>query len=97
MRTEWVNAEGAIYHTPKWYFNTCIYIMPILAFGMTIWYLVQSIGWFPDTAWNPFVIQDNIGTCILQWGVVAIVGLVLNKWLNRKTAMGPVTDPEDCK
>ena len=97
MRTEWVNAEGAMYHTPKWYFNTCIYIMPFLAFGMTIWYLIQSIGWFPETAWNPFVIQDNIGTCLLQWGIVFIVGIALNGWLNRKTAKGPVTNPEDCK
>ena len=96
-RTEIVNAEGAFYHLPKWYFNTCMYIMPVLAFGMTAWWLIQTKDWFPDTWLKLFVIQDNLGTCVLQWGLVVIIGLLLNNWFNRKTVMGPITDPEDCK
>ena len=45
--------------------------------------------WFPDTWLNPFIIQDNTGTIILQFVVVIAVGLGLTKFFNRKTGKGP--------
>ena len=44
---------------------------------------------------NPFVIQDNTGTVLLQFGIVIIVGIVLSKFFNKKTVKGLLT--KDCK
>ena len=95
LRTEEVNAKGAEVHFPKAYFNTCMYIMPIIVAIMVGYWLLQTKEWFPDTWMNPFVIQDNTGTVLLQFGVVIIVGIVLSKFFNKKTVKGPLT--KDCK
>lgn len=97
IRTEELNGEGALYHFPKWYYNTCMYLMPILVFGMIGWWLIQTKDWFPETWMNPFVIQDNTGTVLFQWGVVIVIGIILNKFFNKKTAKGAITKAEDCE
>lgn len=70
----------------KWYFNTCMYIMPVLVVVMVGYWLLQTKEWFPDTWLNPFIIQDNTGTVLLQFGVVIVVGIALSRFFNRKTA-----------
>ena len=72
-----------------------MYIMPIIVAIMVGYWLLQTKEWFPDTWMNPFVIQDNTGTVLLQFGVVIIVGIVLSKFFNKKTVKGPLT--KDCK
>ena len=97
LRTEEVNEKGADVHFPKAYFNTCMYIMPILVAIMVGYWLLQTKSWFPDTWLNPFIIQDNTGTILLQFAVVIIVGIGLSKFFNTKTAKGRMTKDEDCK
>ena len=97
LRKEEVNAEGADIHFPKAYFNTCMYIMPVLVAVMVGYWLLQTKEWFPDTWLNPFIIQDNTGTVLLQFGVVIIVGILLAKTFNRKTVKGKITRDEDCR
>lgn len=54
IRAEEVNAKGAEIRLPKWYFNTCMYIMPVLVVvngwllaasdkGMVPGYMAESI------------------------------------------------------
>lgn len=97
MRVEEVNAKGADMKFPKAYFNICMYIMPVLVAGMVGYWLLQTKVWFPDTWLNPFIIQDNTGTIILQFAVVIIAGIVLSKFFNTKTVKGEMTKEEDCK
>ena len=97
LRNEEVNAEGAGMHFPKAYFNVCMYIMPVIVAVMVIYWLIQTKEWFPDTWLNPFIIQDNTGTIILQFVVVIAVGLGLTKFFNRKTGKGPITKDENCQ
>lgn len=97
MRSEEINAEGCMYKLPKWYYNTCMYLMPVLAIGMIAWWLIQTKEWFPDTWMNPFVIQDNTGSTLFQWGVVFLIGIICNKYFNKKTAKGAITKDEDCE
>ena len=97
IRTEEVNAKGAEIRLPKWYFNTCMYIMPVLVVVMVGYWLLQTKEWFPDTWLNPFIIQDNTGTVLLQFGVVIVVGIALGKFFNRKTAKGRITKEENCR
>ena len=92
MRTEEVNADGAEIKLPKAYFNTCIYAAPIIVLVMVVYWFIQTKSWFPDTWMNPFIIQDNTGTCILQFGVVIIVGLLLTNFFVNKTAKGPMSE-----
>lgn len=89
-RTEDINTEEADFKVPKWYFNTSIYLIPVIVLGMLIWWFIQAIGWYPDTWWSPFEVE-NVGTVICQWAVVIILGLSLTKFFNRKTAKGPMT------
>ena len=97
LRNEEVNAEGAGMHFPKAYFNLCMYIMPVLVAVMVIYWLIQTKDWFPDTWLNPFIIQDNTGTIILQFAVVIVAGLALAKFFNKKTGKGPITKDENCQ
>lgn len=97
LRTEEVNAKGAEIRLPKWYFNTCMRIMPVLVVIMVGYWLLQTKEWFPDTWLNPFIIQDNTGTVLLQFGVVIVVGIALGKFFNRKTAKGRMTEEENCR
>ena len=97
MREEEVNAEGAEIHFPKIYFNTCMYAIPVVVAVMVGYWLLQTREWFPDTWLNPFIIQDNTGTIILQFAVVIIAGLLLTGFFAKNTAKGPMTKDEDCK
>ena len=58
-----------------------MYIMPVLVVVMVGYWLLQTKEWFPDTWLNPFIIQDNTGTVLLQFGVVIVVGIALGKVL----------------
>ena len=92
MRTEEVNADGAEIKFGKAYFNTCIYLAPILVAVMVIYWCIQTKSWFPDTWMNPFIIQDNTATCLLQYGVVIVASLLLTNYLHKKTAKGPMSE-----
>ena len=51
----------------------------------------------PGYMLNPFIIQDNTGTVLLQFGVVIIVGLALSRFFNTKTAKGAMKDNKAAK
>ncbi|MBR2534044.1 MAG: sodium-dependent transporter [Erysipelotrichaceae bacterium] len=91
LRREEINSEGALFHFPKVYFNTCTYLMPVLVVVMVVWWLLQTRNWYPNTWLNPFVIQDNTGTVLLQLGILSFTSLFLNNTLNRKTSKGPAS------
>ena len=93
-RTEDINGEGADYKIPKWYYNGCMYIIPFVVVAMIIWWLVQSIGWYPETWWSPFEVE-NLGTVATQFAILLIIGLAFNKKASRKVAIGPLTKKEN--
>ena len=97
LRTEEVNAKGADVHFPKAYYTGCMYLIPVLVVIMVVYWLLQTKEWFPDTWLNPFIIQDNTGTVLLQFGVVILVGLALSKFFNTKTARGAMKDNKAAK
>lgn len=90
VRKEEINTEDADYKIPKWYFNTCIRLIPVIVVVMIVWWFVQAIGWYPDSWWSPFEVE-NVGTVVCQWGIVIIIGLALNKFFNKKVTNGPMT------
>ena len=97
LRTQEVNAKCADVHLPKAYYTGCMYLIPVLVVIMVVYWLLQTKEWFPDTWLNPFIIQDNTGTVLLQFGVVILVGLALSKFFNTKTARGAMKDNKAAK
>jgi NSS family neurotransmitter:Na+ symporter len=62
---------------PWW--NVCVaYVSPAVIIIMIVWWVIQSIGWYPGDWWNPFL-EASLGTIILQGGIVIAVCLIFNK------------------
>ena len=59
--------------------------------------VMSDSGDIRGTFLNPFIIQDNTGTVLLQFGVVILVGLALSKFFNTKTARGAMKDNKAAK
>jgi NSS family neurotransmitter:Na+ symporter len=58
------------------------YFIPVASVLLLVWWLINdgaNSEWF-----NPFA-QSSIMTCVLQWGIVIAVFLIINKWIVRKT------------
>ena len=51
--------------------------MLIEFFMMILWWFIQSMQWYPGSWWNPFG-QFTIGTCLFQWILVILAGVIFN-------------------
>jgi len=45
---------------------------------MMLWWFFQSMIWNPTTWWNPFY-EYTIGTCLFQWIIIILIGLIFNR------------------
>ena len=66
-----------------------IWIIKLLTFTMILefifmflWWFLQSVSWYPETWWDPFG-QVTIGTCIFQWIIVILIGVLFNEKISR--------------
>lgn len=69
--------------------SICIYAFPVLFVALFGWWITQAVD-VPNW-WNPFA-EFTLGTMVLQWGVVLVVLLLLNRWLARKVRPGPMSE-----
>ncbi len=77
FRTEIINGYGSDVKIGKWYNYVIGVLVPIQAVFLISWWLISSISWDPEW-WNPFH-AENLGTCLLQWGIAIFVFILLNK------------------
>jgi len=64
-------------------FRVLFYVVIPLEFVLMLgWWLWQSIQWYPETWWNPLE-TFSLGTAVLQWLIVVLIGVVLAASLNR--------------
>jgi len=82
MRTELINKTSDI-KLPKWYYNTCIKLFPVLFVAIVGWWIMQSISWHPENWWNPFVV-DNVGTLVAQVAISFAIFYFLNEKIAKK-------------
>jgi NSS family neurotransmitter:Na+ symporter len=82
LRKEIINGEGSDIKLGRWYNILIGYIVPVLAVTLIVWWLYSSVSWDPEW-WNPFH-AENVGTCLLQWGIVLTLFIGLNKYLVKK-------------
>ncbi len=77
VRTKYINIPETELYIGKWW-NVCIkYVSPISIVIMCIWWIVQSIGWYPDSWWNPFI-DYSVMTVVMQVGIAITVLILLN-------------------
>ena len=82
FRKEIINAEGSDIKVGKVYNFIISVLIPLQAVVLLVWWLVSSATWDPEW-WNPFHTL-NVGTCVLQWGAVILVFLILNRFFVHK-------------
>lgn len=63
----------------KW-FNYAVLFFPALLTVVVGWWFYQSIGWYPDSWWNPFL-TESLGTVVFQVGLTIGVFYLANNWL----------------
>ena len=90
FREQQLNHTGSDFHIGRWWEIVIGVLVPLQALVLLGWWLYQARGWDPKGWLNPFRVE-NVGTIVLQWGVV-LVGLWLaNRWLARRTNPTPPT------
>lgn len=71
----------------RW-FNACLYAFPVLFAVLFGWWILQAVQ---ETAWwNPFQ-EFSLATMLLQWGLLAIVMLLLNRFFTDRIGAGPMS------
>jgi NSS family neurotransmitter:Na+ symporter len=78
--------ESSWIHVGKW-FNICVIAIPIIFVVIFGWWVFQAITWYPDSWWNPWE-KLSPGTMVLQWSILMIAVIVLNKWFSEKIRSG---------
>ncbi|MEW5902668.1 MAG: sodium-dependent transporter, partial [Acidobacteriota bacterium] len=74
--------ESSWVHIGKW-FNWCVIAMPLIFAFVFGWWVLQAVSWYPKTWWNPFE-RTSPGTMALQWGLLMVFVLTLNRWFSGK-------------
>jgi len=84
FRKELINSEGNNINLGRWFEYVIVFLIPIEFICVLGWWFWQSATVFdPQGWWNPFH-TTSIGTCIVQWGGVITILLLLNHWMGRK-------------
>src|SRR5699024_11579778 len=68
----------------------CIRIFPLLFVALFGWFIVDAVTG-AEQWWTPFQ-EFSLGTMVLQWGLLIIVMLALNRCLAKKVVAGPMTE-----
>jgi NSS family neurotransmitter:Na+ symporter len=57
------------------------FLLPFEFLAMFVWWLWQSVQWYPQNWWNPFETL-SLGSCLLQWAVLIIISVLFMKKAN---------------
>lgn len=82
MRTELINRSSDI-KLPKWFYNTCIILFPVLFVAIVGWWIIQSISWHPADWWN-IISPDSVGTLVIQILISFLIFYLLNDKIANK-------------
>jgi len=93
FREEELNHAGSDIRIGRWWEIVIGVVVPLEAVTLLVWWLWQARGWDP-TGWLDPLGAENVGTILLQWGVVLGALIAANRWLAARTRPAAVT-PED--
>ena len=83
LRREVVNSDGCDLPIGKWWTFIVSVVVPIEAVVLMVWWLWEAKGWDPEHWLDPFR-STSVGTVLVQWAIVLVALLVLNRWLGRR-------------
>ena len=84
FRREAVNGEGTDVKVGKWYNIIITWLIPLQVIVLIFWWFYLAITDFDkDGWWNPFHTY-SVGTCLLQWGVIMTVFILMNRFMVRR-------------
>ena len=72
------------------WFAWTVRAIPVVFLVLFGWWIYQSVRDNPQTWWNPME-TFSTGTMFLQWGIVLVLVLLLNRFLANRIAAGPMT------
>lgn len=93
FREEQLNHGDSDIQVGRWWDLVIGVLVPLQALVLLVWWLYQARGWDPTGWLAPFAVE-NVGTILLQWGVVLAALLLANRWIARRTEVVPAP-PED--
>lgn len=64
------------------------WLIPMEFVSLVVWWFYQAIQADPSRWWNPFGVA-NIGTCLMQWGVLLAVLFLLNQKMSQRIGVRP--------
>jgi neurotransmitter:Na+ symporter, NSS family len=82
FRAEIINGYGSDVKIGRWYNFVIGILIPIQVVVLIVWWLASSVSWDAEW-WNPLH-AENAGTCLVQWAVVLIIFITLNKAMVRQ-------------
>jgi neurotransmitter:Na+ symporter, NSS family len=85
--------ETSDVHVGRWW-SVCIRLVPVIFLVVFSWWVYQSVVDHPDTWWNPFE-TFSTGTMVVQWLALFAVVFLLNNFMARRVAAGPMTRAGD--
>lgn len=88
FRDEQLNHADSDIRLGRWWDVIIAVVVPLEALILLVWWLVQARGWDPAGWLNPFGVE-NVGTILLQWGVVLLALVALNGWMVRRIRRTP--------
>jgi SNF family Na+-dependent transporter len=93
FRERFINTEASDIHVGRWW-DYAIYFVLVQAVVLMGWWLYQAIDFADLTAtFTPFS-AFNVGTLVVQWGIVITAFYLLNGWLLRRTVAGRLEDDD---
>lgn len=81
--------ETSDLHVGRWW-TGCIRMFPVVFLVLFSWWVYQSVRDNPETWWNPLE-TFSTGTLALQWGIVLVLVLALNRFFADRVKDGPMT------
>ncbi|HWP37324.1 MAG TPA: sodium-dependent transporter [Gemmatimonadales bacterium] len=85
FREAHLNHEHSDIRIGAWWDVVIRFLVPLQAIVLLGWWLYQARGWDPEGWLNPLAVE-NVGTILLQWGVLIVVLLAANRWLAGRVA-----------
>jgi len=85
FRRDAVNSEGTDVLVGKWYNFLIVVLVPVQVLVLVVWWFWLSITEYdPAGWWDPFNTY-SVGTCLIQWGAIVALFILLNRWLVQRT------------
>jgi NSS family neurotransmitter:Na+ symporter len=88
FREEQINHPDSDIRVGRWWDLVVGVIVPLEALVLLVWWLVQARSWDPAGWLDPLAVE-NVGTILVQWGVVLAVLILINRKLVGKLSAAP--------